>query len=264
MYMPSSHAILHFQETILSWYAQHKRDVPWRHTQDPYAIIVSEIMLQQTQVSRVIGYYHRFLQLYPNIKTLAQAQTVQLLQVWSGLGYNSRALRLRSMAQHVVQHHKAKMPHTQEALLALPGVGPYTAGAVMAFAYNKDVVVIDTNIRRVILDWFDIPDTIHSNELQEIVWACLPKGQARVWYNALMDWGAMERTAKKTGIKPLSKQSAFEGSTRQIRGYIMKHVIHNPLSIDTIPFDAQKTKEVIQKMKKEHLLIQEDTTLYIR
>ena len=211
-----------FQEKILSWYKQNKRDLPWRKTKDPYAILVSETMLQQTQVDRVIGYYLKFLKKFPSFEKLAKAQKKTLLSYWSGLGYNNRVLRLQQLAQVVIKEHKGKLPRTEEVLLSLPGIGPYTATAVLAFAFNKDVAVVDTNIRRVFIHELKLKKNISAEALRETALATVPKGKSCIWYNALMDYGAMKQTARKTGIKPLSRQSKFEGSDRQVRGQIVR------------------------------------------
>ncbi len=143
-----------FRKKINNHYDQNGRDLPWRRTRNPYRILVSEIMLQQTQVERVIEKYAVFIKTFPDFPSLAEAPLHTLLTVWQGLGYNRRALALRACAQKVVAEHQGKLPKEPEKLLALPGIGKYTAGAVAAFAFNEPIVFMDTNIRRVYIHEF--------------------------------------------------------------------------------------------------------------
>ena len=213
------------QKKILTWYQHHGRQLPWRTTTNPYHILVSEIMLQQTQVDRVIPYYPRFLTTFPTLQTLATAKKKQLLSNWSGLGYNHRALRLQQTAQAILEHHQGKLPADYEILITLPGIGPYTARALLAFAYNQDVPVIDTNIRRVIIHELHLPETIDKKKLEHYAQQLIPRGKSARWHNALMDYGALHLTVRTTGIKPLNKQTTFKGSTRQLRGMIIKKLL---------------------------------------
>jgi len=252
--MVSERKVRQFQEKILCWYKINKRDLPWRKTKDPYKILVSEIMLQQTQVDRVIDYYKRFLKELPNLKALAKADKRTLLELWSGLGYNNRVLRLQKLAQAL---HKRKIPNKEEELISLPGIGPYTAHAVMAFAFNKEVPVMDTNIRRVLIHELKLHQDISIQGLKNIALAVIPKGKSCIWHNALMDYGATVLTARKTGIKPLSKQSKFEGSDRQVRGTIVKLLLkEKKLSIAKLKkeFDEEKVSRVLNKMEKEEII----------
>jgi len=212
-----------FQEMILSFYAGEKRDLPWRKTTDPYKIIVSEVMLQQTQVDRVIPYFEKWIARWPTFSDLAQAEKSEVLAYWSGLGYNSRPIRLQKLAQEIVE--RGDFPTERDDLLKLPGIGPYTAGAVLAFAFNLDVPCVDTNIRRVLIHELGLPEDISAKELEQVALDCVPPGRSREWYNALMDYGAMVKTARKTGIRPTSCQSKFEGSSRQIRGKVLRFLL---------------------------------------
>lgn len=255
------------QDKILSWYAKNRRDLPWRETTDPYKILVSEVMLQQTQVDRVISYYHRFLKHFPSMKKLAVAEKPQLLTLWSGLGYNSRVLRLQQLAQIVTTQKQGIFPQTEEALQQLPGIGPYTARAVLAFAFNKAVPVIDTNIRRVLIHELKLPEIIGMQQLQIIAQQCIPEQQSRLWHNALMDYGALEITAKKTGIKPLSKQSLFEGSDRQVRGQIIKQLVQGKkLSVAEIKkqFQQKDITAILEKMEVDGLIVKEKQTVWLQ
>ena len=169
-----------FQKHILKWYKHNQRDMPWRQTRDPYKILVSEIMLQQTQVSRVLPKYAEFLQAFPTVETLAKAPEKKLLKVWSGLGYWRRARFLKATAKAVVRNHDGKFPKTPEELIKLPGIGPYTAGAVACFAFNNPQAFIDTNIRRVYLHFFfadkkDVTDKEIMPIAQKAVWPKDPR-----------------------------------------------------------------------------------------
>lgn len=249
--------IRRLQQKLLSWYAQNKRELPWRKTKNPYAILVSEIMLQQTQVDRVIPYYHQFLNQFPDWESLAKAKKAALLACWSGLGYNSRVLRLQQTARAVVDQHKGILPRNRESLLKLPGIGPYTASAVLAFAFNKPIPVIDTNIRRVLLYELGLKKDPGLAKLEALAGQCIPKNKSRIWHNALMDYGAIILTAKKTGIGPLSKQSRFKGSDREVRGWVMKQLVkHKTMSFHQIrqAFPQKKVESIVKKMQEEGLL----------
>jgi A/G-specific adenine glycosylase len=226
----SSQQIIQFQDKILSWYANHKRDLPWRLTRDPYRILVSEVMLQQTQVQRVISKYIAWFEAFPTIQHLAKAKTSEVLRLWSGLGYNRRALYLQKTAQSVVSEHEGVWPQTIEGLKKLPGIGEYTARAVACFAFDQQVAVVDTNVRRVILTQFPMSNVKYqiSNErqLQEIAETLLPKGNAYDWNQALMDYASV--MLKKERI-PIPKQSTFKGSNRYYRGKLLKTLLERQI-----------------------------------
>ena len=186
--------IQHVHTSLLQWYAAEKRDLPWRVTSDPYAVLVSEIMLQQTQVDRVLPKYFQFLTAFPTLDDLATAPTADVISVWVPLGYNMRAVRLQSIARQVIAEYHGRIPETIEELLKLKGVGRYTAGAVACFAYKKQVATVDTNIRRVLHRIFfglEHPEP-KLNDAQMLTHAerVLPAGQAYNWNQALMDLGA--------------------------------------------------------------------------
>ena len=162
----SPSAVRTFRKTIYDYYRTDGRDLPWRKTTDPYRILVSEVMLQQTQVERVIGKYGEFLAAFPDFQSLAEAPLPRLLRLWQGMGYNRRALMLRLLAQKIIGEHRGRMPSDPEILIGLPGIGPYTQGAIMAFAFNKPVVFLDTNIRRVYIDaFFPAREKIRDEEI---------------------------------------------------------------------------------------------------
>jgi A/G-specific adenine glycosylase len=249
-----------FRKKILDHYDQHARDLPWRKTRNPYHVLVSEIMLQQTQVERVIEKYSRFIATFPDFSSLADAPLNTLLIVWQGLGYNRRALALRALAQQVVTVYRGKLPSDPDKLLVLPGIGKYTAGAVAAFAFNRPVIVMDTNIRRVYIhEFFHDRDNIHDDEIIPLLEQTMDSGNPRKWYNALMDHGAM---LKKEQVNPnrrsahYTKQSPFENSNRQVRGRIIKVlVIGSPLTMSQIVektgMDKERVRANLVQLAKE-------------
>ncbi len=218
-----------FRKKVLGHYQRSGRDLPWRRRATPYRVLVSEIMLQQTQVDRVIEKYKEFLDAFPDFSSLAQASTSTLLGIWSGMGYNRRALALRALAQAVVSVHRGNLPSDPARLMELPGIGPYTAGAVVAFAFNKPVVFMDTNIRRVFIhEFFKDRQGIRDEEIIPLLERTLPRDDARTWYNALMDYGTMlKREHGNTNVRSAhyTRQSPFEDSNRQVRGAILKLLV---------------------------------------
>jgi A/G-specific adenine glycosylase len=186
---------------LLGWYARQGRDLPWRRTNDPYHVLVSEFMLQQTQVDRVIPKYHAFLETYPTVKALADAPTADVIRAWSGLGYNRRAVNLQSVARQVMAEHGGVIPDDPAALERLNGIGRYTAGAVACFGYRRDVAFLDTNIRRVLHRVYYGPEVPAPLASERELWALaddvLPPGRGYDWGQALMDLGAMVCTATR-------------------------------------------------------------------
>jgi A/G-specific adenine glycosylase len=225
------------QSRILGWYAANGRDLPWRRTTDPYAILVSEIMLQQTQVPRVVPKFTGFLAVYPRLEDLAEAPLDDVLRLWKGLGYNNRARRLRDCAATAVAADSgpARLPRTRDGLRALPGIGPYTARAVLAFAHNDDVAAVDANVRRVLTHELNLPADLGDRELQRVADDVLPRGRSRDWHNALMDYGALVLTARATGIAPRTRQGAFEGSRRWYRSRLLQALLDDgPQHLDRL------------------------------
>ena len=181
------------QEALLAWFTREGRDLPWRHTRDPYAILVAEIMLQQTQVDRVLPKYREFLAAFPTVADLAAAPRGEVIRRWSPLGYNLRAVRLHEIAQQVVSRWNGRFPTTIEELLTLKGIGPYTAGAVACFAYDQPAVFLDTNLRRVLGRCFaglPYPHTSDDKAILEAAGAALPQHDPWRWHQGLMDLGA--------------------------------------------------------------------------
>ncbi len=218
-----------FRTKVYRYYDTHGRDLPWRKRVTPYRVLVSEIMLQQTQVERVIGKYREFLSAFPDFGSLAKAGTAKLLTVWSGMGYNRRALALRSLAREVMTGHRGRLPSDPAALVKLPGIGPYTAGAVAAFVFNKPVVFLDTNVRRVFIhEFFADRGKVQDEELVPLIERTLDAENPRKWYNALMDYGAMLKQEHENPNRRSAhyvRQSPFENSNRQVRGAILKVLV---------------------------------------
>jgi len=189
-----------FRGRLLAWYGRHRRALPWRATRDPYAILVSEIMLQQTHVARVEGYWRRFLERYPTVDDLAAASADAVHASWAGLGYYARARNLRAAAQAVVREHGGAFPRDPDVLRTLPGIGRYTAAAVASIAYGADVGTVDTNVARVLGRVFRVRGRAKSAHRTRRLWALahelVPHGRAGDWNQALMDLGATVCTAR--------------------------------------------------------------------
>ncbi len=189
---PSLIARVHF--SLLRWYSASQRDLPWRTTHDPYAILVSEIMLQQTQVDRVLPKYHQFLTAFPTLADLAAASTAEVISVWVPLGYNRRAINLQAIARQVMTEYNGHIPDSIDELLKLKGIGRYTAGAIACFAYRKQVATVDTNIRRVLHRIFlglEHPTPkLNDSQMLTLAEQVLPVDEAYHWNQALMDLGA--------------------------------------------------------------------------
>ena len=208
------------------------RELPWRGIDDDYAVLVSEVMLQQTQVKRVLSFWGRFMALFPTIDALAAADNSLVLEMWQGLGYNRRALLLKRCAEECSNHHGGMLPGSRTELLALPGIGPATASGIMAFARNEPCVYLETNVRSVFLHHFFPDDTQVPDKLvSELVELTCPQEDVRGWYYALLDYGAYLKT---TIVNPsrrsasYARQSVFEGSHRQKRAAIVRIVLAQP------------------------------------
>lgn len=256
-------SVRRFRQEVRGHYVQQGRKLPWRETANPYHILVSEIMLQQTQVERVVPKYQAFLKQLPTVRVLAKASLGDVIRLWSGLGYNRRAKMLHLCAQELVQNHKGIFPRTQKELEELPGIGPYTAGALMSFAYNQPIVMIETNIRAVYLHHFfkdtkDVPDTA----LLPLIEQTLDRKAPRLWYNMLMDYGTW---IKKEYGNPNKKskhhviQKKFEGSARQVRGNILRALAGSAASTTSLIKKLSLRKEILleqlQQLKKEELIV---------
>jgi A/G-specific adenine glycosylase len=253
-----------FRDTIYGYYRVHKREMPWRQTYNPFRILVSEFMLQQTQVERVMGKYGDFLAKFPDFESLAGAPWPEVLAVWQGLGYNRRALSLKRLAQSVMEDWGGALPTTIEDLRSLPGIGPATAGAVLAFAFEQPVVFIETNIRRVFLHFFFADqESVTDREILPLVAETLDRQRVRDWYYALMDYGA-----KLKGDFPnpnrrsahYARQSPFNGSNRKVRGQILKTLLGEPVSsveelAQTMGISQARTEAALEQLLAEGFVI---------
>jgi len=250
-----------FQKKILTFYKKEGRNLPWRHTTNRYHILVSEIMLQQTQVNRVIEKYNQWIKTFPTIPDLANASLSEVLTLWSGLGYNSRGKRLWECAQQIVEKFEGTVPNNPEDLLTLPGIGPYTSRSILIFADNKNIATVDTNIRRILIHELKLDENITEKELFALAEEIFPRGKSRDWHNALMDYGSLILTAKKSGIKPTSKQKPFKTSKRFYRGAIMKHLTtHKTITLKEantykIQNNTNNIAEILKDLEKEQLII---------
>lgn len=216
-----------FRKYIFDWWKKNKRDLPWRHTHDPYKILVSEVMLQQTQVSRGLPKYREFISAFPTLQTLAGASTASVLRVWKGMGYNRRALYLQQTAKSIVDTLHGRFPKTEEELMELPGLGRYTARAILVFAWKKDIAMVDTNIRQIITHFFfhDAPQP--EKTIQDVSDQLVPKGKSWEWHQALMDYGALEIVRKRSGGKT-KKTIPFKETNRFFRGRIIDLLREKP------------------------------------
>lgn len=237
--------------------------MPWRETGDPYEITVSEFMLQQTQVARVMEKYPGFLGRFSNWKELASASRAEVLGAWQGLGYNRRAKFLHETANKLVDTYGGSLPDDPAELVKLPGIGPNTAGSIAAFAFNKPVVFIETNIRRVFLHFFfETEQAVADTKLLPLIEAGLDRENPREWYYALMDYGVeLARLFPNPNRRSAhySRQSRFEGSDRQLRGYVLRELTRGrALEVKELPaetgFNAERVGKVLSKLESEELI----------
>lgn len=264
-----------FQKTIFEYYREHGRHhLPWRKNHSAYYVTVSEIMLQQTQVDRVIPFFKQWMKYFPNWKQLAEAPQSEVLKYWKGLGYNSRALWLHKLAHRVTTEYKGKLPSDYRELVALPGIGPYTAGAILAFAHNIYIPFIETNIRRVFIHHFfknrtDVSDT----EIFEHITQMGDIENPREWYSALMDYGATLPKVLKlnpnTKSKHYTKQSKFKGSDREIRGKILdillkKKKISQEKMFQILGDEIKRYENILFQLEKEGFLRKTKKLIFLR
>lgn len=242
-----------FQKRVMGWWKEKVRDLPWRIDPTPYKVLVSEVMLQQTQVNRVVPKFLEFLDAFPTVQDLANAETKRLLQVWSGLGYNRRALWLRDAAIQIAE--QGEFPKTAENLEKLKGIGPYTSRSILIFAFNQDLAAVDTNIRRVLIANGFAEETMTESQIQDVADQLLMRGRSRDWHNALMDFGALVQTARSTGIPPASAQPKFTGSARQVRGAIIR-IISCIDSIKDIDLVSELEAEGIHLVETDRIIDQ--------
>ncbi len=253
--MPSKGDIAAFQAKVLAFYSEQGRKLPWRNTRNPYHILLSEIMLQQTQVDRVIPYYEQWTTKWPSVQDLAKAQRKDVLKAWMGLGYNNRAVNLHKTAGIISSIYGGNVLCALEHYELLPGIGPYTAHAVRIFAANEGIATVDTNIRRILIHEFRLDKKMPDKQLWSVAEQCLPKGKSRDWHNALMDYGAMHLTSRKTGIKPKTQQSRFEGSDRQLRARILKRLLTDSANrLYSVSALGELTKEKVPEQRLDKII----------
>jgi A/G-specific adenine glycosylase len=276
---------------VLGWSAEHLRDLPWRRTRDPWAVLVSEVMAQQTGVDRVVQHYQRFLARFPTPAACATAPAGEVVRLWAGLGYNRRALSLHRCAQVLVAEHGGRLPADLAALLALPGVGPYTARAVLAFAYAREVGVVDTNVGRVLARWEG--RTLRATEAQALADRLVPLGRAWGWNQAVMELGGTvcARRRPRCAACPArawcawaaaglpapdpadgsagvgTRQPRFDGSDRQGRGLLVEALCRGPVPIADAaavmcwPDDPARADRVVIGMLHDGLAVRDGTML---
>lgn len=272
-----------FVQTVWAYYREHDRShLPWRQPEadgsfDPYKIMVSEIMLQQTQVGRVIAKYEQFLQLFPTVQTLAAAPLAEVLKAWSGLGYNRRAKFLWQAAQMVATEYDGVFPQTVDQLVSLPGVGKNTAGAIAAYAFDRPVLFIETNIRTVFIHHFfgdrdnisDAELAVYIRESMDLVVADGTVGHSpRTWYWALMDYGTFVKQTVgnlSRNSKVYAKQSAFEGSKRQVRGNVLRALADGALTLPELAATIvdDRLPDVVQALCAEAIISCKDDRYYL-
>ncbi len=267
-----------FREIVYSHYSLMRdgREMPWRANPNPYYVLVSEFMLQQTQVSRVIDKFLLFVRRLPNVAALARADFRTVLELWQGLGYNRRAKFLHECAKEIVTTHGGKIPADNVTLKTLPGVGAYTSGAIAAFAFDTVVSFIDTNIRRVYIHHFfsDTSEAIDDGSICELNDLCMQEQSPRKWYGSLMDWGAhlgqnLHSNPNKKS-RHYTKQSRFEGSNRQVRGAILKcltqmnKVSYSSLLTQRFNKSEEEFKTILETLEEEGFLVQENGVYSIR
>lgn len=257
---------------INGYYRRHGRDLPWRKTTDPYGVFVSEVMLQQTQVSRVIPKYVDFMGRFPRVERLARAPLEDILGAWQGLGYNRRALALKRAAEQIMDRHDGLVPDDEASLEDLPGIGTATARSIQAFAFNRPVIFIETNIRAVFLHYFfKGREKVSDAELEPVIEATLDRENPRRWYNGLMDYGTC---LKKTHPNPArasahhTVQAPFQGSLRQVRGAILRLLLDTGAVAEgdlpgLIGFAESRVREALSHLERDGLILKNATMVSI-
>jgi A/G-specific adenine glycosylase len=261
-----------FQKTVYAYYRAHGRRLPWRETDDPYRILVAEVMLQQTQVPRVLAKYPEFIAAFPDVQSLATAPLSEVLRVWQGLGYNRRARHLKEAASIIVRDYGGQVPDSMEELRRLPGIGHATAAQILAFAYNKPVVFIETNIRAVFIHhFFAVRESVRDSEILPLVEATLDRENPREWYYALFDYGVY---LKKTHGNPARrsahhvKQSPFEGSNREARSRVLAEILASQgISIEDLSirtgYERERLDVILSHLEKDRLIVRCDGLCHI-
>ncbi|CAN5141815.1 endonuclease III [soil metagenome] len=255
-----------FKKTIWNYYKEHKRILPWREEITPYGVVISELMLQQTQVPRILIKYPEFLEIFPDFQSLAEAPFEKLLRLWQGMGYNRRAIYLQQIAQKIVGEYGGVVSTDPTILETFPGIGPATARSIIIYTYNKPEVFIETNIRRIFIHhFFQDKEGISDREILPLVERTVDRLKPRDWYYALMDYGtALVKTVENPNRKSkhYSKQSKFEGSNRQVRGGILKLLLEHTflVSEDIVSlskFEKDRVYPVLEELKAEGFVCEE-------
>lgn len=264
-----------FQEQAWDYYARHGRNnLLWRQPEsdgsyDPYKIMVSEVMLQQTQVSRVTIKYREFLKVFPTIADLSRATFADVLKVWSGLGYNRRAKFLLEAAKIVTERYGGHLPKTKEELVQLPGIGPNTAAAILVYAYNQPHAFIETNIRSVFIHhFFNDADQVSDKQLLPIVERAIDTENPREWYWALMDYGTYLKAVTANPSRRsrhYTKQSKFEGSNRQLRARVLKLLLSGGMTYSEIATQTNddRTESILVVLAREGLITHKNKHYYL-
>jgi A/G-specific adenine glycosylase len=252
-----------FCQHIWHFYAEHGREFAWRYAQDPYQVLVSEIMLQQTQTDRVKEKYEQFLAAFGTFQSLADASLRDVLSVWQGLGYNRRGKYLHEIAQKVINEYGGLLPRDPEILITFPGIGTGTAGSICAFAFNIPTIFIETNIRTVFIHtFFNKKDQVTDQKLMPLIAATVDQRDPRSWYYALMDYGVyLKKLYKNPSRKSAhyTKQSQFKGSDRQMRGKIIKILTQeSPMTeeqlLAILDCEALRLKKIIEQLTAEQMI----------
>ena len=261
-------SVSRFQKIIWDNYEKSGRSMPWRGERDPYKVLVSEVMLQQTQVSRVIPKYIEFVKRFSTIKILANASLGDVLKMWSGLGYNRRARFLHQLAKKVEREYKWKIPCEARILETLPGLGKATAGSVSTFAYNIPNIFIETNIRRVFIHfYFPNSEKVSDKDILPFISKTLDREHPREWYYALMDYGAQLKTQENPNrrSKHYARQSVFKGSNREVRGAILKNMSTKKITVFSlrkrVGFDEMRFAHALQSLIDEGFITKVGNTV---
>lgn len=257
----SQKQIKDFRAEVINHYQKFGRDMPWRQQPTPYFVFVSEVMLQQTQVSRVMGKFAVFTKRFPSFSSVAAAPLSDVLALWSGLGYNRRAKYIWQAAKLVRAKYGGRLPDSLPLLIELPGIGLNTAGAILAYAFNQPQVFVETNIRTVFIDYFfrDSHQKVSDSAIRELLQQTLPQQNPRQWYWALMDFGAHLKSTKGAQlhrVKNYRPQSRFSGSLRQVRGQVLKLLVQNTVVPDAtmLQISDERLPGVLESLQKEGLI----------
>ncbi len=246
--------VTEFQDIIWQFARANMRSMPWRSKPEPYYVLVSEIMLQQTQVDRVVPKFNQFINVFPSIEVLAKAPLSRVLVLWSGLGYNRRAVALHTIAKKVVTEYNGKLPKDAETFRTFPHIGPNTAGSVLAFAYNLPTIFIETNIRTVFIHfYFKDQKDVHDKDILKLVEKTIDHNNPREWYYALMDYGAhLKQTIGNLSRQSVhyTKQKPFKGSNRETRSRILDAIRTKPQTLIQLKKIVTE-KEILLKNLKD-------------